>query len=114
MFYVRAHLLFFAVIGGAATVFAVAYFALERLQRGRYRRVLGGLHFAMTTLGVILLTPAITILAFGVLPAGAADIAAAFRAWTVVAGAGYGLVLAAQVFFVAVLIDAFRRGPHLR
>ena len=110
-YYVAAHFHWFAAVGALFLVFAGVYFALEQQPRGPRGRLLGGLHVAATFLGanLIFLPQHLLGMARGLLPG--LDGVEAFFLFNGVASAGYLLALVGQVFFVAVLIDAFRRGP---
>ena len=94
-------------------VFAVVYLALEHFRRGRRRRLLGRLHFWFTFAGMNLFLLPVHVLPFAGMPRRFTDYPDAFSAWNDISSAGYVVTLAAQLFFVAVLIDAFRREPDL-
>jgi hypothetical protein len=112
-----AHDLDYVVVHGRGALFnaalfvliGVTYFVLEQARRGPMRRLLGGLHTGATFLGVVISWGAfVALLKFETTGLGA------FRFWGGVASSGYVMTLVGQLFFVAVLIDAFRREPNPR
>jgi heme/copper-type cytochrome/quinol oxidase subunit 1 len=111
IYYVSAHLHVLAAVGALFLVFGAIYLALERAGRGRRRHVLGAIHFAATFVGAaVIFVPQHVV----VLVPRASPRPEDFFWLNAVAGAGYVVILAGQVFFVAVLIDALRPRRDLR
>ncbi len=104
---------FALVLGGFLLAFGAVYFALEQLRRGRLRRILGAGHFAATFGGVMLIFAPVFVLTLIGAPRGVQAFPDAFEFWNGLSFAGYVLALTGQLFFVAVVIDAFRREPDL-
>jgi len=106
-YYVVQHVHYGVGFGALFLAYALAYLALEGFRRGPHRRWLGQWHVGLTLLGV----------ALALLPARIFAETAARRLgppekvleWmNALAAGGYVLGLMGQLFFVAVLIDAFR------
>ena len=97
-------------LGALLLAFAVVYFGLERSGRAP-RRWLGLAHFVATFAGVLLVFAPVFVLTLTGPPRGVEALPDLFDGWARLSLAGYGLILAGQVLFVAVLIDAFRRKP---
>jgi cytochrome c oxidase subunit I len=104
---------FALVLGGLLLVFGAIYFALEQLRRGRRRTLLGLGHFVATFGGVLLIFAPVFVLTLTGAPQDVATFPDAFEFWNGLSLAGYVLTLAGQLFFVAVVVDAFRREPDL-
>jgi cytochrome c oxidase subunit 1 len=105
-----AHIRWVWGVEAAFLLFALGYLALERFRRGRHRVLLGALHVSATFLGanlIFLPQHLLGLLPRGLLPSGLDT----FFWFNGVASAGYVLMLAGQLIFVAVLLDAFRREP---
>src|SRR5690242_5646987 len=107
-YYVVQHVQYGIGFGALFLAYALAYLVLEALRRGPHRRGLGVAHLALTLTAVSLALLPGRI--FGL--AASADLVAsprrAFEWLNAMASAGYALGLMGQLFFVAVLIDAFR------
>ncbi len=108
-YFVISHTGLVLPLWAASLVFALVYLALETGDRGRRRQRLGGLHFAFTAGGGLLVLAPVMMLA--IQPGLADEGVESFRQLNRIASLGYLIVLLAQLFFVAVLIDAFRRAP---
>ena len=98
--YVPAHWPLLAGAAGVFAVFGLGYFALERRPARRWPADVGRLHAIFTLAGV-----AVTF-------APVFGFARNLHVLSEVAGAGYVLVLLAQMFLVIVLVDAFRPAPE--
>jgi heme/copper-type cytochrome/quinol oxidase subunit 1 len=94
--------------GALFLAYALAYLALEGFRRGPHRRWLGQWHVALTLSGVALALLPARILAQAASNGALGSPARALEWLNALAAAGYVLGLMGQLFFVAVLIDAFR------
>ncbi|MBW8814981.1 MAG: cbb3-type cytochrome c oxidase subunit I [Caulobacterales bacterium] len=112
-YYVVAHFHYLPSLGVTFLIFGGIYLALEQLRRGRHRRLLGGLHFAAMFAGALGIFAPVLLLGVTSMPHRFADPIGEFRIWNAISAGGYGLTLAAQVFFLAALIDALRPSPHI-
>jgi cytochrome c oxidase subunit I len=110
-FYIAPRASFIYAPEAAFLVFAATYFALEQARRGRHRRLLGQLHFWTTFVGVNLFLLPVHVLPLAAMPRRFTDYPDAFSTWNDISAIGWVATLAAQLFFVAVVIDAFRREP---
>jgi cytochrome c oxidase subunit 1 len=112
-YYVDAHLHFALSIGAAFAIFSVVYFGLETAGRGRRRPLLGGIHFALSFVGALLIFLPMVLLSAINSPL-ASSVGAAFRTLNGVASVGYLMTLSGLAVFLVVLADSFRRAPNLR
>ena len=86
--------------------FAAIYSAMKYLFRARYSEALGWIHFWTMFLGsLMILTPPLWLERGG---AAISDPVSAFAFWTDVATAGYLLTLVSLIFFIVVVVSAFR------
>jgi hypothetical protein len=91
-------------------VFLLAYFALEQLRRGRRRLLLGRLHVAGCFLAGVLVFLGSNLVPLGLGRYGFAS----FGTGTLITVIGIAFLVVSQLFFVAVVLDALRRGPEPR
>jgi heme/copper-type cytochrome/quinol oxidase subunit 1 len=88
--------------------YALAYLALEALRRGPHRPRLGAGHVTLTLVGVALALAPTRLLTQAAADGSLGPPGRALEWLNAIALAGYVLGLMGQLFFVAVLIDAFR------
>jgi heme/copper-type cytochrome/quinol oxidase subunit 1 len=94
--------------GALFLAYALAYLVLEGLRRGPHRRMLGAGHVALTLVGVSLALAPSRLLTEAATNGSLGAPTRALEWLNATASAGYVLGLMGQLFFVAVLIDAFR------
>jgi len=107
-YYVVQHVQYGVGFGALFLAYALAYLALEALRRGPHRRGLGQWHVSLTLFGVALTLLPARIFAQAAAAGALGSPLKALDWMNAVAAAGYVLGLMGQLFFVAVLIDAFR------
>ena len=94
--------------GALFLAYALAYLVLEGYRRGPHRQWLGAAHVTVTLVGVALALLPARLLAQAATNGALGSPGRALEWLNAMASAGYVLGLMGQLFFVAVLIDAFR------
>jgi cytochrome c oxidase subunit I len=112
-YYVVAHSHYVLSLAAGLAAIAAVYWVAERAARLPLRRWLAWAHFAVTLLGVLLISaPRVVLLSFG-MPERGVDLVKTFTLLNGFSSAGYFLVIAGLALFIVLLIDAGRRqiGP---